>query len=111
MTVSHARDPFLGRILDTDVDTQGGEGATNELVSKAYSQEAMSTLWKRRGRSLFPHHRQITAICRWLLASPAPPRQQKAESPANSRRMGKNSARKWAMPPSLVLAPPLAAIL
>jgi hypothetical protein len=33
---------------------QGGEGATNELVSKASSQEAMSTLWKRRGRSTVP---------------------------------------------------------
>src|SRR3954468_18914734 len=99
------------KILHTDTDTQGGEGATNALVSKAYSQEAMSTLWKRRGRSLFPHRRQITATCRWLSVSPAPLCQQKAESPASSRRMGKNLARKWAMPPSLVPAPPLAAIL
>src|ERR1700733_1297244 len=98
-------------VFDTDTDTQGGEGAMNELVSKAYSQEAMSTLWKRRGHTLFPHHRQITATCRWLSVSPAPLCQQKAESPASSRRMGKNLARKWAMPPSLVQAPPLAATL
>src|SRR3984893_18259139 len=111
MTVSHARDPIFRIIWDTDTDTQGGEGATNEPASKAYSQEAMSTLWKRRGRTLFPHHRRITATCHWPSVNPAPLCQQKAESPASSRRMGKNSARKWAMPPSLVQVPPLAATL